>query len=108
LTRADWLRSQISFAVAQTVDWGDKAIFEGTGQVISGHAVRHLALAACVGWVAYRLGAPGRQLQAELEAARRHEAAMKAASMAASMAQAPGRRGLQASDTSLPDSRLAS
>ena len=45
-----------------------------------------LALAACVGWVAYRLGAPGRQLQAELEAARKQEAAMRAMSMAASMA----------------------
>jgi hypothetical protein len=111
LTRADWLRSQISFAVAQTVDWSDKAIYEGTGHFISGHAVRHLALAACVGWVAYRLGAPGRQLQAELDAARKHEAAQKMASMAASMAAAStasGRRGHQAKDTSLPDRRLAS
>jgi hypothetical protein len=111
LTRADWLRSQISFAVAQTVDWSDKAIYEGTGHFISGHAVRHLALAACVGWVAYRLGAPGRQLQAELDAARKHEAALKMASMAASMAAAStasGRRGHQAKDTSLPDRRLAS
>ncbi|MEY2837755.1 MAG: hypothetical protein RJB60_54, partial [Pseudomonadota bacterium] len=89
---------------------GDKAIFDATGHVISGHAVRHLALAACVGWVAYRLGAPGRQLQAELEAARKQEAAMRAVSMAASMASgaADGRRGRQASDTSLPDRRLAS
>lgn len=56
LSRQDWMRSQISFAVAQTVDWADREVFEWTHQVIGGHSVRHLALAACVGWVAYRLG----------------------------------------------------
>ena len=35
---------------------GDRWVFEATHQLISGHAVRHLALAACCGWVAYRLG----------------------------------------------------
>ena len=57
LSRQDWLRSQVSFVVAQAVDWGDRWVFEATHQLISGHAVRHLALAACCGWVAYRLGA---------------------------------------------------
>lgn len=57
LTRQDWLRSQLSFVVAQAVDWGDGWIFDATHQAISGHAIRHLALAACCGWVAYRLGA---------------------------------------------------
>jgi hypothetical protein len=56
LSRQDWMRSQISFAVAQTVDWTDGTVFELTHHAIGGHSVRHLALAACVGWVAYRLG----------------------------------------------------
>lgn len=56
LSRQDWMRSQISFLVAQTVDWTDATVFELTHHVIGGHSVRHLALAACVGWVAYRLG----------------------------------------------------
>lgn len=56
LSRQDWMRSQISFVVAQTVDWTDGAVFDLTHQAIGGHSVRHLALAACVGWVAYRLG----------------------------------------------------
>lgn len=63
LSRQDWMRSQLSFVVAQTVDWADRPIYEWTHHVISGHALRHLALAACVGWVAYRLGA-GYQPQA--------------------------------------------
>ncbi|MGH6645850.1 hypothetical protein [Aquabacterium sp.] len=56
LSRQDWMRSQISFVVAQTVDWTDGAVFDLTHHAIGGHSVRHLALAACVGWVAYRLG----------------------------------------------------
>lgn len=56
LSRQDWMRSQISFVVAQTVDWTDAGVFELTHHAIGGHSVRHLALAACVGWVAYRLG----------------------------------------------------
>jgi hypothetical protein len=56
LSRQDWMRSQISFVVAQTVDWTDGAVFDLTHQTIGGHSMRHLALAACVGWVAYRLG----------------------------------------------------
>lgn len=57
LSRQDWLRSQVSFVIAQGVDWLDKPIAEWTHHVIGGHSMRHLALAACVGWVAYRLGA---------------------------------------------------
>lgn len=56
LSRQDWLRSQISFLVAQTVDWLDQPIHEWTSGAIGGHSIRHLALAACVGWVAFRLG----------------------------------------------------
>lgn len=54
LTRQDWMRSLISFVVAQSVDWADKPIYL-MGGWISGHSIRHLALAACVGWIAYRL-----------------------------------------------------
>lgn len=56
LTRHDWMRSQLSFVVAQALDWGDGRIFDVTDELISGHSLRHLALAACCGWVAYRLG----------------------------------------------------
>lgn len=57
LSRQDWLRSQISFVLAQALDWGDQWIFLQSHFTISGHSLRHLALAACCGWVAYRLGA---------------------------------------------------
>jgi len=50
------MRSQISFVVAQTLDWSDGGMFDLTHHTIGGHSLRHLALAACVGWVAYRLG----------------------------------------------------
>lgn len=56
LSRQDWMRSQISFALAQILDWGDRAVYLASGQLVSGHALRHIALAACCGWVAYRLG----------------------------------------------------
>jgi hypothetical protein len=56
LSRRDWMRSQISFVVAQTLDWSDGGMFDLTHHTIGGHSLRHLALAACVGWVAYRLG----------------------------------------------------
>ena len=61
LTRSDWMRSQLSFVLAQALDWGDRWLFVASGQVISGHSLRHLALAACCGWVAYRLGVPVRR-----------------------------------------------
>lgn len=57
LSRQDWLRSQVSFVLAQALDWGDGWIFMVTHHGVSGHSLRHLALAACCGWVAYRLGA---------------------------------------------------
>lgn len=56
LTRGDWMRSLFSFVFAQTVDWADRGIYVASGW-ISGHSIRHLALAACVAWIAYRLGA---------------------------------------------------
>ncbi|MDE2402146.1 MAG: hypothetical protein KGL90_10815 [Burkholderiales bacterium] len=56
LSRQDWLRSQVSFVVAQTVDWTDASVYQLSHHLIGGHSARHLALAACVGWVAYRLG----------------------------------------------------
>jgi hypothetical protein len=55
LGRQDWQRSLISFVVAQFVDWADPKIFSALGY-FSGHSVRHLALASCVAWLAYRLG----------------------------------------------------
>lgn len=58
LTREDWMRSLASFVVAQTVDWADGPIFSALGG-LSGHSIRHLSLAVCVGWIAYRLGCAG-------------------------------------------------
>lgn len=55
LTREDWMRSLASFVVAQAVDWADAPIFNALGG-LSGHSLRHLSLAVCVGWIAYRLG----------------------------------------------------
>lgn len=55
LTRGDWARSLLSFVVAQAVDLADAGIWQASGERLSGHSVRHLALAACVGWIAYRL-----------------------------------------------------
>lgn len=58
LTREDWMRSLASFVVAQTVDWADAPIFKALGG-LSGHSIRPLSLAVCVGWIAYRLGRAG-------------------------------------------------
>lgn len=96
LTRQDWMRSQLSFLVAQTVDWADLPIYLWTNQWVSGHAVRHLALAACVGWVAYRLGHERARI-AEAERALRDQQLLEEQAKAG-----------QASVTSFPDSRLAS
>lgn len=60
LTRQDWMRSLASFVVAQTVDWADGPIFSALGG-LSGHSIRHLSLAVCVGWIAYRLGCAGQE-----------------------------------------------
>lgn len=55
LRRQDWQRALISFVLAQGVDWCDQTIWAASGWV-SGHCLRHVALASCVGWLAYRLG----------------------------------------------------
>ncbi len=96
LSRQDWMRSQLSFVVAQTIDWADAPIYEVTNHAISGHAMRHLALAACVGWVAYRLGERNKAAQAEREA--RDQRWLEEAALATQAANA----------TSFPDKRLAS
>ncbi|MFZ5525986.1 MAG: hypothetical protein ACOZE7_04970 [Pseudomonadota bacterium] len=95
LSRQDWMRSQLSFVVAQTVDWADRPFFDWSGQVISGHSMRHLALAACVGWVAWRLGSgSGRRVP--------HNQPLPAGVILGEPMAA------QTSATSFPDSRLAS
>lgn len=76
LTRQDWQRSLISFVVAQTVDAADGQILTALGWV-GGHAIRHLALAACVAWLAYRLGSNLRR-EAALAAARQRADAAQA------------------------------
>jgi hypothetical protein len=100
LSRRDWQRSLLSFGVAQAVDWADRPIFEASHQMVSGHALRHLALAACVGWVAWRLG----QQYAEKDAAARATASL---SLPEPAEQAQQTRHTT-SVTSFPDKRLAS
>lgn len=77
LTRGDWMRSLLSFVVAQAVDLADAPIWAASGERLSGHSVRHLALAACVGWIAYRL-AHARGDEAGGTAAPRERLAMSA------------------------------
>jgi hypothetical protein len=105
LTRQDWMRSQLSFVVAQTVDWADAPIYEMSNHWISGHGMRHLALAACVGWVAYRLGANQKRIRAE-EAALAAAHAERAANEQRWQDEALAAQAARA--TSFPDNRLAS
>jgi hypothetical protein len=103
LTRQDWMRSQLSFVVAQTIDWADAPIFEWTGHVVSGHALRHVALATCVGWVAYRLGYQSKKAR-QLDA----ERALQRGTQPVMALRDPAGLADQANVTSFPDNRLAS
>lgn len=99
LSRQDWLRSQISFVLAQLLDLLDADVFEWTQGLVSGHSLRHVALAACVGWVAWRLGA--QRTSKPLPSSARDAAVSSPGMM-------PEDAVDQTSETSLPDRRLAS
>lgn len=95
LSRQDWWRSQFSFVLAQLLELFDAEVFALTEGVVSGHSLRHLALAACVGWVAWRLGAPAAEK-------------VPSPGIGSTPGARPGASAPQISETSLPESRLAS
>ncbi len=109
LSRQDWMRSQLSFVVAQTVDWADRPIYVWTNQLISGHSLRHLALAACVGWVAYRLGS-GYQQRARGQGAEAHhdQGHPQVPFITPHLPDLEPPQAAVVSATSFPDKRLAS
>lgn len=55
LEGSDWLVGLLWFAAAKLLDWADLAIWTASGGVIAGHALHHLPLAVCLGWLAWRV-----------------------------------------------------
>lgn len=55
----DWLIALLAFAVAHALQAVDAPVMRLTG-VVSGHTLHHLALAGCIGWLAYRADVPVR------------------------------------------------
>ncbi len=48
-----WTVALLAFAFAELLDWADTALWQASGGAISGHALHHLPLAACLGWLAW-------------------------------------------------------
>lgn len=55
LQARDWVVALVWFALAELIDMADAPIWQASGGTISGHALHHLPLAACMGWLAWRL-----------------------------------------------------
>lgn len=55
LEGSDWLIGLLWFAAAKLLDWADLHVWQASGGGIAGHALHHLPLAACVGWLAWRV-----------------------------------------------------
>lgn len=55
LEGSDWLVGLLWFAAAKLLDWADLPVWHASGGAISGHALHHLPLAACLGWLAWRV-----------------------------------------------------
>ncbi len=55
LQGSDWLVGLLWFAAAKLLDWADVPVWLASGGVITGHALHHLPLAACIGWLAWRV-----------------------------------------------------
>lgn len=60
ISGADWLAVLVLFAGAHALQWADATVMRALGGLVSGHALHHLALAGCIGWLAYRADAPVR------------------------------------------------
>lgn len=55
----DWLVALLAFGMAHALQAADAPVMRLTG-VVSGHTLHHLALAGCIGWLAYRADVPVR------------------------------------------------
>ena len=55
----DWLIALLAFAAAHALQAIDAPVMRATG-FVSGHTLHHLALAGCIGWLAYRADVPVR------------------------------------------------
>lgn len=51
----DWFVALLWFAAARVVDAADGWVWQASGGAVSGHAVHHLLLAGCIGWLAWRV-----------------------------------------------------
>lgn len=60
ISGANWLVALLLFAAAHVLQWADAAVMQSLQGLSSGHALHHLALAACIGWLAYCADAPVR------------------------------------------------
>lgn len=60
MSGAHWLVVLLLFAVAHLLQWADVAVMLALDGAASGHALHHLALAGCIGWLAYCADAPVR------------------------------------------------
>lgn len=55
LQARDWLVALVWFTSAELIDLADEPIWQASGGAISGHALHHLPLAACLGWLAWQV-----------------------------------------------------
>ncbi|MBA3599304.1 MAG: hypothetical protein H0W40_18295 [Methylibium sp.] len=55
LRSGDWIAALMWFASAECIDWADRLIWAASGSVISGHALHHLPLTACLFSLAWAL-----------------------------------------------------
>lgn len=53
LRSADWIVALLWFGFAELVEWADLLIWQATGSLVSGHALHHLPMAACIGSLAW-------------------------------------------------------
>jgi hypothetical protein len=58
ISGANWLVVLVLFAMAHALQWADAAVMRALDGVASGHALHHIALAGCIGWLAYCADAP--------------------------------------------------
>lgn len=60
ISGANWLAVLVLFAIAHALQWADATVMHALDGLASGHALHHVALAGCIGWLAYCADAPVR------------------------------------------------
>lgn len=60
ISGANWLVVLVLFAGAHALQWADTPVMQALEGLASGHALHHVALAGCIGWLAYCADAPVR------------------------------------------------